>query len=99
MIAAPETLRSAGTPPKPIPARRVAWATYEVLRHGEACVQITYLGDDGLWSGLRVQVRNPRLGAYGEDPLYERAYVLACFAAGAHGYEIERFTRAGKAVR
>ncbi len=72
---------------------RHAWATYEVLRAGLACVEVTYLGNDDLWSGLRVEVANPKIDANGVDPLYEAAYQAACVAVRPHGYTLARFSR------
>jgi hypothetical protein len=87
------TLRSAGVPPRPTPSRLAAWATYDQIHEGLACVEVVYLGAPQLWSGLRVEIRNPRRGVDGSDPLYEAAYNLACAAARVHGYDVERFAR------
>lgn len=92
VFGVPETLRSHGVAAKVAPTRLVAWATFEVLRYGEAIVEVTYLGNE-LWTGTIVQIRNPRIGVDGVDPLYEAAYQVACVAARGHGYEIDRFSR------
>jgi hypothetical protein len=89
----PETLRSAGVAPKPAPVRLSAWATYEVLGHGRAFVEVTYLGAPQLYSMMRVEVRNPGPDVNGVDHLYEEGYRLASLAARTHGYELDRFSR------
>ena len=91
---APPTLRSAGVEPKPAPARRLAWATYEVVRAGCAIVDVTYLGAPDLYSIFRVEIRCSGRDANGIDPLYEESYRQACLAARTHGYEIDRFAAA-----
>ena len=88
---APITLRSAGVPEHVAPVRRLARATYKVVAAGRSFVEVVY-DAPGLWSGLRVEVRDPRVTATGVDPLYEASYLAAARAAAAHGFELDRFT-------
>ena len=91
--ACPETLRSAGVPPKPAPVRRIAWASYEALGHGRAFVEVSYLGAPELFSIFTVEIRNAGPDVNGVDWIYEEAYGQARAAARAHGYDLERFSR------
>jgi hypothetical protein len=71
-----------------------AWATYEIIGHGTAIVDVTYIGRDDLFTLTKVQIRNPRVTVQGVDPLYEAAYLEASRAALAHGFKLDRFSLA-----
>lgn len=88
----PITERSPGTPPAVDPAPMNAWATYEIIGHGTAIVDVTYIGRDDLFTLTKVQIRNPHVTVQGVDPLYEAAYIEASRAAVAHGFRLDRFS-------
>lgn len=78
--------------PKPASPRREFWATYEIVRRGEAIVELTLNGE--WYGGGLVSIRSGDPAA-----LYEAAYAVACASARSHDGILGRFSRIEDAQR